>query len=205
MPQKDPKILIQKAVNPTPVRIKKHHHRDPDVGIGILISMPSHRASEPPSKMIEYYGEYIGRGQSKTAFELHCQGARFHGQVLKVSQEHDKEPSVFMEACKSSLTTDILYECDGVDATSGRRFHCWITNRTIPLDEICRSELASKSHCSAAAYLCLLKAAHFGLYLSDCQFLDFGPLVTENDTEHSIVIIDAGSRGICLDKHWKKS
>ena len=43
------------------------------------------------------------------------------------------------------------------------------------------------------------------LYLSDCHFFNFGALVTRNATEHLIVIIDAGSRGICLDKHWKKS
>ena len=103
----DPEIRLQKSRSPTPVRIKTHHGRAPDVGIGILISMPSHRAGEPSSEMIEYYGKYIGHGQSKTAFELHCQGARFHGKVLKVSQEHNKEPSVFMEACKYGVTTNI--------------------------------------------------------------------------------------------------
>ena len=77
------------------------------MGIGILISMPSHRAGEPSSEMIEYYGEYIGHGQSKTAFELHCPGARFHGDVLKVSKAYDKEPSVFAEAGEFGLTTNI--------------------------------------------------------------------------------------------------
>ena len=133
----DPEIRLQNSTSPTPVCIKTHHSRAPDVGIGILISMPSHRAGEPSSEMIEYYGEYIGHGQSKTAFQLHCPGARFHGDVLKVSKAYDEEPSVFMEPWTSGSTTNILYECVGVDADSGRRLHCRITDRTIPLDDIC--------------------------------------------------------------------
>ena len=149
----DPEIVLQKSRAPTAVRIQAHHDRTPDVGIGIRISMPSHRAGEPSSAMIEYYGEYIGHGQSKTAFQLHCPGARFHGYVLKVSQAYDEEPSVFREPWTSGLTTNILYECAGVDADSGRRLHCWITNRTIPLDEVCRDDDAIKSRCSLAAFL----------------------------------------------------
>ena len=82
----DPDIRLQKSRTPTAVRIKTHHDRTPDVGIGILISMPSYRAGEESPEMIEYYGEYLGHGQSKTAFELNCPGARFHGKVLKVSK-----------------------------------------------------------------------------------------------------------------------
>ena len=75
------------------VHIKKHP-RPPDVGTGALVSVrPSPRERE------EYYGEYRGHGQSKTAFELKSyeanQGGRFHGKVLKVSREQDMEPSVF--------------------------------------------------------------------------------------------------------------
>ena len=52
--------------------------------------------------MIEYYGEYLGHGISKTAFELTSKNldARFHGEVLKVAQKIDTEPSVFMEVCQ---------------------------------------------------------------------------------------------------------
>ena len=52
--------------------------------------MPCYRAGE----IIEYYGEYLGHGQSKTAFELNHPGARFHGQVLKLAKADDMEPSV---------------------------------------------------------------------------------------------------------------
>ena len=66
----DPEIVLQKdpELDPTAVRIKTHHSRTPDVGIGILIRIPSYRAGEEAPEMIEYYGEYLGHGQSKTAF-----------------------------------------------------------------------------------------------------------------------------------------
>ena len=155
--------------------------------------------------MIEYYGEYLGHGKSKTAFELNCPGARFHGKVLKVTGANDMEPSVFMEASKIGLTTTILYNCTGIDADSGRRFHCWITDRTIPLDEFCRYSGAIKSRCSLAAFCCILRAAQHGLCLSDCHFFNFGVRLTENATEHFVVIIDAGSRGIHPEAQWNKS
>ena len=92
-----------------------------------------------------------------------------------------------------------------MDAESGRRFHCWITDRTIPLDEFCRGLNAIKIRCSLAAFCCILKAALRGLYLSDCHFFNFGVELTETATEHRVVIIDAGSRGICRDDKQKKS
>jgi hypothetical protein len=100
----DPDLRLQKSTTPDPFRIKTYHGRTPDVGIGILISMPSYRTGNlhaMPSynleshEMIEYYGECLGHGQSKTAFELHCPGARFHCKVLKVAEAKDMEPSVF--------------------------------------------------------------------------------------------------------------
>jgi hypothetical protein len=82
----DPDIRLQKEDRTVEtVRIKTHHPRQPDVGIGINVSMQNDRASQ----MIEYYGEYLGHGQSKTAFELTSKdlGARFHGKVLKVAKK----------------------------------------------------------------------------------------------------------------------
>ena len=91
----DPEILLQKSGITTAVRIKSHHSRTPDVGIGIRIFMPCDRANDGSSELIEYYGEYLGHGQSKTAFELHSPGARLHGKVLKVAKARDMEPSAF--------------------------------------------------------------------------------------------------------------
>ena len=153
--------------------------------------------------MTEYYGKYLGHGQSKTAFELFCPGARFHGNVIKVSKAQDIEPSVFRKTAPLHLTTSILYNCHGVDARSHRRYHCWITERTIPLDEFCRNDAAIKHRCSLAAFLCILRAALHGLILSDCHFYNFGVCLTEIATEHLVVIIDAGSKGIS-ETQWTK-
>ena len=194
----DPDIRLQKSMTPAAVPCKTHHSRTPDVGIGIRVFMPSLPA------MTEYYGEYLGHGHAKTAFELHCPGARFHGKVLKVARKNDMETSVFTVASQFGLTTSILYNCEGVDSESGLRYHCWITDRTIPLDEFCRYDGAVKSRCSLAAFCCILRAAQYGLILSDCHFFNFGVRFTESATEHDVVIIDAGSRGIHPDTQLKK-
>ena len=152
--------------------------------------------------MIEYYGEYIGHGRCKTAFELNCRGARFHGHVLKVAKAKDQEPSIFMKAAHFGVTTSILYDCDGLDVESERGFHCWITERTIPLDQFCQHDDVIKSRCSLAAFRCMLRAAQHGLYLSDCHFFNFGVHLTETATEHRVVIIHAGSMGIHHDVQW---
>ena len=41
--------------------------------------------------------------------------------------------------------------------------------------------------------------------MSDCHFFNFGLLVTNDATEHHVVIIDAGSKGIRRGTPWKKS
>ena len=189
----DPNIRLQKSCPWTDPKLK--HSRKPDIGIGI-------RASILGS---EYYGEYEGHGQSKTAFELHCPGAKFHGKMMKVAKKYDMEPAVFMEASTNGLTTSILYNCYGIDVDTGHIYHCWITDRTIPLDKFCQNQESDKSRCSLATFCCILRAAMHGLYLSDCHFYNFGILLTENATEHLVVIIDAGSRGILRDERWKKS
>ena len=58
-------IYLQKCMPPEEVRIQRNHPRSPDVGTGVLVSVrPRHGERE------DYYGEYRGHGQSKTAFEL---------------------------------------------------------------------------------------------------------------------------------------
>ena len=205
----DAEIVLRKdpETDPRAARIKTHHNRAPDVGIGILISIPCYRAGRDAPEMIEYSGRYLGHGKSKTAFELNHPGAKFHGNVLKVAKAYDMEPSVFRKAAPLGLATHIHYNCEGRDADSGHRFHCWITDRTIPLDELCRDENANQARCSLAAFCCMLRAAQHGFYLSDCHFFNFGVTIddTENATEHLVVIIDAGSRGIHSETQWPKS
>ena len=155
-----------------------HHDRSPDIGIGIRVFLPSHATG---INAVEYYGEYLGHGQSKTAFELQCPGARFDGSVLKVAKTLDLEPSVFAQGSQHGLTTSILYENRGNDGS--RRYHCWITERTIPLDQFLQYHGADKQRCSLAAFVCMLRAARSGLYLSDCHFFNFGVKLSENATE----------------------
>ena len=205
----DAEIVLRKdpETDPRAARIKTHNDRAPDVGIGILIYIPCYRAGREANYTTEYSGRYLGHGKSKTAFELNHPGAKFHGNVLKVARAYDMEPSVFKKAAPLGLATRIHYNCEGRDADSGHRFHCWITDRAIPLDELCRAENANQGRCSLAAFCCMLRAAQHGFYLSDCHFYNFGVTIddTENATEHLVVIIDAGSRGIHSESQWKKS
>ena len=197
-------ICLQKCLAPEGVRIKTHHNRQPDVGTGILVSVWC-----SPGEKEEYYGVYLGHGKSKTAFLLNSyewkQKLRFDGKVLKVSRKMDMEPEVFEEASKHGVTTRILYKARGVDVVTEQQYHCWITDRAIPLDELCRYEEINRKRCAVAAFHCMLKAAQLGLYLSDNNFFNFGLLVTEDATEHHVVIIDAGSRGIGRETLRKKS
>ena len=143
----------------------------PDVGTGVLVRLPRYKAGAGNAhEMEEYYGIYLGHGQSKTAFEfmsISKQRARFDGKVLKVAGKTDMEPSVCKIAVRLGVTTSILHEGGGVDETSGKHFHCWITDRCIPLDDLCRYEETMKSTCSLAAFCCILRAAQQRLYLSD--------------------------------------
>jgi hypothetical protein len=205
--QPDPEIVLKKdpEIYPHALR-KKKHSRDVDVGMRILISIPSSRAGREAT---EYRGEYISHGQDKTAFELNCPNARFHGKVLKVATAKDMEPSVFMQLQaqfpSKRYTPRIWYNCDGVEADTRCHFHCWITDLTIPLDEYCRdNEDASKSRCSLAAFCCIVRAAEHGLYLSDNWFFNLGVDVSGNAKDHPVLIIDAGGWGINQEEPWTK-
>ena len=162
----DEEIVLRKdpETDPRAARIKTHNNRAPDVGIGILIYIPCYRAGRESNYTTEYSGRYLGHGKSKTAFELNHPGAKFHGNVLKVARAYDMEPSVFRKAAPLGLATHIHYNCEGRDADSGHRFHCWITDRAIPLDELCRAENANQGRCSLAAFCCMLRAAQHGFF-----------------------------------------
>ena len=73
------------------------------------------------------------------------------------------------------------------------------TDQAIPSDEFGQCNYAVKSKCTLAAFCCILRAAEHGLYLSDNHFFNFGVKITSVATEHTVVIIDAGSRGLDPD------
>ena len=204
-------IRLKKVAARGDVLLTTHHKRDPDIGTAISIIFPWYDENAGTTETT-LYGQYVGHGQSKTVFEIRKDGHRFHDTVLKVTKRNDDtEPSVFKQADLSTLTTGILYDFEGVveddsgDHSGPKRFRCWITETTIPLDEFLQYEHAIKSKCCLAAILCMMKATKHGLYLTDCAMFNFGVKVTDNNREHVVVIIDAGSRAIVPpDKRWTK-
>ena len=199
----DPDIRIEKVTSVLPTNVNRtgaHHGRVPDIGLSIRAFIATGTATEH-AVVTEYSGEYIGHGQSKTVFKLHClrESGTFDGCILKVRKtERDLEPSVFTRLRDSGITTNILYQARGLEWSIDDfpRYHCWITEQAIPLDEFCQINYAVKSKCTLATFCCILRAAEHGLYLSDSHFLNFGVKITSDATEHTLVIIDAGSRGL---------
>ena len=114
---------INHAVAPP---IKTTHTRKPDVGLHLLVVIPSDEAGAADTS---YFGEYLGHGNSKTSFQLIAQGQRFHDNVLKIVAHSDNEPNTFREAASAGLTTQILHHARAVDDESGQFFDCWITDR----------------------------------------------------------------------------
>ena len=208
-----PVVFVSKCRSLDVLPIDLQHNRQPDVGIGIRVEI--HAARYAPAQ--EYYGEYIGHGLTKTAFLLR-RSARdqtipvdatehasdYDGKVFKLSKKRDVEPEVFRQAQRLAVTTSILLEADAIDTDTTRNYHCWITDRCIPLNQLCDQYNINKSNCSIGAYYCLLRAAVGNLYISDCGFQNLGLVVDENATEHSIVVIDAGHNGITTSA-WSKS
>ena len=142
-------ILLQEAHQPpwrrTPL-VAGHHPRKPDVALRMEVLIPFHANSHSKSRQpateqhasktyTTYDAEYRGHGQSKTAFVLKAPGEPFHEMILKLAAKPDPEPEVF-RAMPADATLQILYECDGWHGNT--QYHCWITERAIPLDEFVR-------------------------------------------------------------------
>ena len=186
------------------------HNRKPDVGIGIRVQIRT--ATHQPIQ--EYYGEYIGHGLSKTAFLLRRStrdhtvradatehAAKYHGKVFKLAKKKDIEPEVFRQASELGVTTCILFEAEASDTDTNRKYHCWITDRCIPLNQLCDQYNVTKSSCSIGAYYCLLRATVGNRYISDCCFENFGLVVNDNATEYSIVVTLQGHEHIATEQH----
>ena len=184
------------------IRLQRNHYRTPDIGVRIRFTMPH---EDGPQKK-EYIGEYYGHGQSNTAFILNgAPGDPYDGKILKVTAKLDIEPSVFTEMTERSpgTTLRILYSSLGVGNLQ-QRYYCWITERTIPLDQLLKSALdVAREKCILAAMLCVCNAFENGLRLSDCNFFDLGVPVN-NEEQHCLVAIDAGSRVLGEPKSYSK-
>ena len=193
-----PMVMVCKCKSADVLTIDTRY-RKPDVGIGIKIQLFAINGT-----VQDFYGEYIGHGLQKTAFLL--RGVRqvskksasatehaphFEGKVLKLAKKQDIEPDVFRRGSPLGVTTSILFETTAIDTDTAQHYHCWITDRCIPLNKICKQHSVIPSNCAIGMYYCLLRAAASQLYITDCGFQNFG-LVVNDATEHSIVVIDAG-------------
>ena len=179
------------------IKQKNNHTRNPDVGFRISVSMEYGDGSDGARIQTTYIAEYCGHGASKTAFILNgAIGDPFNGKILKVAEKYDTEPSVFgqMETRCPGSTLRILHNAYGCDGE--RHYYCWITDRTIPLDQLMNSGLpVDRERCVLAVLMLTSRCGLAGLRLSDCGFFNFGALVDKADA-HTVVCIDAGSYGL---------
>ena len=118
----DPDIRIEKVTSVLPTNVNRtgaHHDRVPDIGLSIRAFIATGTATEH-AVVTEYAGEYIGHGQSKTVFKLHClrESGTFDGCILKVRKtKRDLEPSVFTRLRDYGITTNILYQARGLECS----------------------------------------------------------------------------------------
>ena len=119
---------------------------------------------------------YLSHGNSKTVFILKGSDsqAMFHDKVLKTTRGFDVEPLVFRQMQGS--TPKLLYECYGDDGHN--KYHCWVAERCIPLNQLVNVHGINKESCILAACRCLSRAALGGLLLSSCRFYDLAARIT---------------------------
>ena len=92
------------------------------------------------------------------------------------------------------VSPTLLYECIGKDGND--EYHCWVMERCIPLNQLAVLNRTWKDACVLTTSRCMARAALCRLLLSDCHYYNFGLRISPSATEHEVVIIDVGSRGI---------
>ena len=191
-------LVLERQPATREIKHQNNQTRNPDVGLRISVSMTHGDGSDGARIRTTYIGEYWGHGQSKTAFILNGpSGDPFNGKILKVALACDTEPSVFgeMETRCPGSTLRILYNAHGYDGEQW--YYCWITDRTIPLDQLMNSGLpVDRERCVLAVLMLTSRCGLAGLRLSDCGFFNFGALVDDKADAHTVLCIDAGSYGL---------
>ena len=146
-----------------------------------------------------YMATYQGHGQSKTVYRLALEGAPHHGRMLKVTpltETPDPEPAVCRLLSQKGLATRIYDErvCEEVDKCGKfvKKWHCWVTESAIPLDEHMKKKTSDQSRCILRTSITLLRAAQECWIVNDSGLYNFGIKLDETDgaTEPSIVIND---------------
>ena len=151
---------------------------------------------------------YAGHGQSKVVYKFADETSCLYGRaVLKLTAQHDQEPSVcqqIAELCKADQTS--IKICPSIIAVNScqelnrqkqpvREWFAWLAEYALPLDKWmlealkCRAYESRKTCLRIALYLQTIVASK-GFLLDDNNLYNFG--VAEN----TVVIIDAGRRGV---------
>ena len=137
----DIKLEVDTTCRLSDVQLSNCQRKKPDLGARIFVYMPKKNCPADSPQWETYLTEYMGHGVHKTAFKLILPDAKFDGFLLKISEEHDPEPAVFMQTACHGFTTQIYYNCKGTEIGSSRPYHCWITDRTEPIK-------VGNEHCS---------------------------------------------------------
>ena len=183
----------------------------PTVGIGIVVEL----SGAPHDDTQIYHGEYIWHCQHKTEFLLrsvrtHQSHAtehigEYHGKVLKLAKEKNIEPEVLQQAQPLIVMTSLLFEAEAVDDESGQRYFCWITDRCIPLNQLFKlNDDINRSSCILGAYLCILRATQWYVYVVECGLQNFGLVINHKNNMHTIAFLDA-HQWQCEHAVWPKS
>ena len=116
--------------------------------------------------------------------------------VLKINREHDIESAVAktLKPLGYQIVPKLYYEGSGRHVEV--EYHCWVTERCIPLVQLAALNTRDKNACVLAACRCIARAAQCRIHVSDCHYNNLGVRIASGDTEHEVVIIDAGSRGL---------
>ena len=176
-------------LNEIDANYKDNNTRIPDLSADIRIVFPTE----------EYIGKYVSHGQSKTVFVIRSSGrkeGRFDGTVLKISRGYDIEPTVARapQPRGYQIVPKLYYEGIGKDGEV--EYYCWVSERCIPLHRLAALSKCNKNACVLAACRCIARAALCRIHVSDCHYFNFGVRITSGATEHEVLIIDAGSRGL---------
>ena len=160
-----------------------------------------------------YRGECIGSGRWKEVFLLQGAEGVFHNQILKVTKINwadsqgprlDVEPRAFKKLAHTTKTLQIFEEFIGVDQDK-IPYHCWVTDRAIPLDKLFAANALDVDNLAVALTYFVAKLAYEeDFYITDCKLGNFGlrlsrALVSIPGYNHRIIIIDGGHNDVSPD------
>ena len=146
-----------------------------------------------------YTATYVGHGNSKSAYLLNFAGGKYHGGILKLDEQPNKEARIFMHLSQQGFSPEVLAEgsINGYtenELIGGHAVECWITEYLAPLDWLIEAATCPNEVAEYIIYQVLL--VHCGMNercnftLSDTGLYNWGYSLRSR----KILPIDAGSR-----------